>query len=38
MYYVVGTFTKGQPLNIIGLVPGLFLLLYVPRAFNIAPI
>ena len=31
-------FTKGQPLNIIGLVLGFLLLLYVPRAFNIAPI
>jgi hypothetical protein len=37
MYYV-GMFTKGQPLSIIGLVLGLFLLLYAPGAFNIAPI
>ena len=38
MYYVVGMFTKGQPLNIIGLVLGLLLLRYALRAFNIAPI
>jgi hypothetical protein len=37
MYYV-GMFTKGQPLNIIGLDPGLLLLLYVPGPFNIEPI
>ena len=37
MYYV-GMFTKGQPLNIIGLVLGLLLLLYVPGAFNIVAI
>jgi hypothetical protein len=38
MYYVAGMFTKGEPLNIIGLVLGLLLLLYVPGPFNIAPI
>ena len=38
IYYVVGMFVKGQPLNIIGLVLGLLFLLYALRAFNIAPI
>jgi hypothetical protein len=38
IYYVVGMFIKGQPLNIIGLVLGLLFLLYALRAFNIVPI
>ena len=38
IYYVVGMFVKGQPLNIIGLVLGLLFLLYALRAFNIVAI
>ena len=38
IYYVVGMFIKGQPLNIIGIVLGLLFLLYALRAFNIVPI
>jgi hypothetical protein len=38
IYYVVGMFIKGQPLNIIGLALGLLFVLYALREFNIAPI
>jgi hypothetical protein len=33
-YYVEGIFIKGQTLNIIGIVLGLFFLLYAFRPFN----
>lgn len=38
IYYVVGLFIKGQPLNIIGIVLGLLFLLYAFRAFNVVAI
>ena len=35
IFYIVGLFIKGQPLNIIGIILGLVFLLYALRAFNI---
>ena len=38
IYYIVGMFIKGRPLNIIGIILGLVFLLYALRAFNVASI
>ena len=38
IYYIVGMFIKGQPLNIIGIILGLVFLLYALRAFNVVAI
>jgi hypothetical protein len=38
IYYVVGMFIKGQPLNIIGIILGLVFLLYALRSFNVIAI
>jgi hypothetical protein len=35
IYYIVGMFIKGQPLQIIGIILGLVFLLYALRAFKI---
>jgi hypothetical protein len=36
IYFVVGTFISGRPLQIIGIILGLVLLLYALRLFNVA--
>ena len=38
IYYIVGMFIKGQPLNIIGIILGLVFLLSALRAFNVVSI
>ena len=38
IFYIVGMFIKGQPLQIIGLILGLVFLLYALRAFHIVAI
>ena len=38
IYYIVGMFIKGQPLQIIGIILGLVFLLYALRAFGIVAI
>ena len=38
IYYIVGMFIKGQPLNIIGIILGLVFLLSALRAFNVVAI
>jgi hypothetical protein len=38
IYFVVGMFIKGRPLNIIGIILGLVFLLYALRAFNVVAI
>ena len=35
IFYIVGMFIKGQPLQIIGIILGLVFLLYALRAFHI---
>ncbi len=37
IYFVVGMFITGKPLQIIGIILGLVLLLYGLRLFNFAP-
>ena len=36
VYYLVGMFIQGRPLQIIGIILGLVLLLYALRLFNVA--
>ena len=38
IYFVVGMFIKGRPLNIIGIILGLVFLLYALRAFHVVAI
>lgn len=38
IFYIVGMFIKGMPLQIIGIILGLVFLLYALRVFNIAPL
>ncbi len=38
IFYIVGMFIKGQPLQIIGIILGLVFLLYALRAFHIVAI
>jgi hypothetical protein len=38
IYFIVGMFIKGKPLNIIGIILGLVFLLYALRAFNVVSI
>jgi hypothetical protein len=38
IYFIVGMFIKGQPLNIIGIILGLVFLLYALRAFRVVAI
>lgn len=38
IYYVVGMFIKGQPLNIIGIILGVMFLIYALRATHIVAI